>query len=65
MPDWSKRTFLKSAAAAAATLPLVTGAEAKPRADLPKRWNRAADVVVLGAPAPARRSPLKTPGRTS
>ena len=48
MPDWSKRTFLKSAAAAAATLPLVTGAEAKPRADLPKRWNRAADVVVLG-----------------
>ena len=48
MPDLSKRTLLKSAAVAAATLPLVTGAEAKPRADIPKRWDRAADVVVLG-----------------
>ena len=42
-----KRNFLKGAAAAAAAV-AVPAAQAKKRADLPKKWNITTDVVIVG-----------------
>jgi monoamine oxidase len=45
----SKRNFLKGmAAVAAGGLAAAQTAQAKPKADLPAKWDREADVVILG-----------------
>src|ERR1700719_4516102 len=49
--DFSRRNFVKTVAGSgAAALPLIAAAEAK-AAELPKRWDKSADVVVIGAGA--------------
>ena len=55
----TKRTFLKGLLATAAAGGVVSQASAKPQADLPAKWDREADVVILGyggagASAPSR-----------
>ena len=44
----TKRTFLKGLLATAAAGGVVSQASAKPQADLPAKWDREADVVILG-----------------
>lgn len=43
----TKRTFLKGLLATAAAGGVVSQASAKPQADLPAKWDREADVVIL------------------
>ena len=44
----TKRTFLKGLLATAAAGGVVSQASAKPQADLPAKWDREADVAILG-----------------